>query len=261
MKSNFKKMVFAILIVLISNGIAYSQRVEVDISPKFVDFGTIPLDSIKKEVPLCITNTDKVDIYLRLARGIGFIGGITQDGWQAGVDDPLLFAFLVTPLSSAFVYKIEPYETAEFYAYFFGKTVGQTTGTIHFFAGTEFEDATGTIVFTDTIRISLIGNCTDNEIISVKTPEEIPTTYSLSQNYPNPFNPTTTIKYKIPTDGLVKLTVFDITGKFIQELVNGYKVAGTYYVGFDASRHASGTYFYKIEAGDYKSIQKMMVVK
>jgi hypothetical protein len=59
----------------------------------------------------------------------------------------------------------------------------------------------------------------------------------------------------------VKLTVFDITGKFVQELVNGYKAAGTYYVGFDASSHASGTYFYKLEAGDYKSIQKMMVVK
>ena len=99
------------------------------------------------------------------------------------------------------------------------------------------------------------------DLIDVNEPEEIPTTYSLSQNYPNPFNPTTTIQYAIPKDGFVKLTVYDITGRVVKELVNGHKTAGKYSVEFNASSYASGTYYYKIEAGEYKNIQKMMLIK
>jgi hypothetical protein len=91
--------------------------------------------------------------------------------------------------------------------------------------------------------------------------EDIPTTYSLSQNYPNPFNPTTTIQYSIPKDEFVKLVVYDVTGKAVKELVSGHKTAGGYSVEFNASSYSSGTYYYKIEAGEYKSIQKMMLVK
>ena len=99
------------------------------------------------------------------------------------------------------------------------------------------------------------------DIIDVKEAEEIPTTYSLSQNYPNPFNPTTTIQYSIPKDEFVKLTVYDITGRTVKELVNGYKRAGKYSIEFNASSYSSGTYYYKLEAGEYKSIQKMMLIK
>jgi tetratricopeptide (TPR) repeat protein len=84
--------------------------------------------------------------------------------------------------------------------------------------------------------------------------------YTLS-NYPNPFNPTTTIQYSIPKDEFVKLTVYDITGRVVKELVSGHKTAGKYSVEFNASNYASGTYYYKIEAGEYKNIQKMMLVK
>ena len=84
--------------------------------------------------------------------------------------------------------------------------------------------------------------------------------YSLS-NYPNPFNPKTTIQYSIPKDEFVKLTVYDITGKIVKELMNGYKTAGKYSVEFNASSYSSGTYYYRLEAGEYKSIQKMMLVK
>jgi uncharacterized GH25 family protein len=98
-------------------------------------------------------------------------------------------------------------------------------------------------------------------VLDVNEPEEIPTDYSLSQNYPNPFNPTTTIQYSIPKDEFVKLTVYDVTGKVVKELVNGHKVAGKYTVEFNANNYSSGTYYYKIEAGEYKNIQKMMLVK
>jgi hypothetical protein len=105
-----------------------------------------------------------------------------------------------------------------------------------------------------------IGNGTEQAVF-VEEPEEIPTTYCLLQNYPNPFNPTTTIQYSIPKDEFVKLTVYDITGKVVKELVSGHKVAGKYSVEFNASSYASGTYYYRLEAGEYKNIQKMMLVK
>jgi hypothetical protein len=55
--------------------------------------------------------------------------------------------------------------------------------------------------------------------------------------------------------------VYDVTGRVVKELVNGYKTAVKYSVEFNASSYASGTYYYKIEAGEYKNIQKMMLVK
>jgi hypothetical protein len=101
----------------------------------------------------------------------------------------------------------------------------------------------------------------NSEMIMGGIGKDIPTAYSLSQNYPNPFNPTTNIQFTIPKDEYVKLVVYDITGKIVKELVNGHKSAGTYNIEFNASGYASGTYYYKLEAGDYNSIQKMMLVK
>jgi len=123
----------------------------------------------------------------------------------------------------------------------------------------------GTITITDTESnvptiIQLSGTGVGQEI-SVEEFEEIPAAYSLEQNYPNPFNPMTTIQYTIPKDEYVKLTVYDITGKVVKELVNGYKSAGRYNVEFNASGYASGTYYYKLEAGEYNSIQKMLLMK
>jgi hypothetical protein len=80
-------------------------------------------------------------------------------------------------------------------------------------------------------------------------------------NYPNPFNPTTTIQYNIPKDEFVKLTVYDVVGRFVKELISGYRAAGMYKVEFNAGNNASGAYYYKLEAGDYKSTQKMMLLK
>jgi hypothetical protein len=97
----------------------------------------------------------------------------------------------------------------------------------------------------------------------------LPETYKLEQNYPNPFNPTTTIKYSIPlskgvSNGrgiLTRLTVTDILGRQVAVLVNGYKPAGNYSVNFDASNIPSGVYFYKLEAGDFSYVKKMVVMK
>jgi len=89
----------------------------------------------------------------------------------------------------------------------------------------------------------------------------IPDAYSLKQNYPNPFNPATTISYTIPSVSKVHLTIFDILGREIAELVNEEQEPGEYKVRFDANNLASGIYFYRIEAGSFINTQKMMLLK
>ncbi len=89
----------------------------------------------------------------------------------------------------------------------------------------------------------------------------VPKEYGVSQNYPNPFNPSTTINYQIPENNFVTLRVYDILGKEIATLVNEEISAGYYQTTFDASRLAGGMYFYKLTAGKFSEVKKMMVVK
>jgi|WetSurMetagenome_2_1015567.scaffolds.fasta_scaffold06832_6 hypothetical protein len=91
-----------------------------------------------------------------------------------------------------------------------------------------------------------------------------PLTYSLSQNYPNPFNPSTLIRYTVAKNGFVKLRVFDILGKEVATLINGFKLAGDYSVEFDLKdvrNISSGVYYYKLESGDFSDIKKMIILK
>jgi hypothetical protein len=90
---------------------------------------------------------------------------------------------------------------------------------------------------------------------------QIVTEYLLEQNYPNPFNPATNINYQIPEDGFVSLKVYDVLGNEVQTLVNEYKTSGKYNAAFDAGNFASGVYIYKLQAGDYVSSKKMLLVK
>jgi hypothetical protein len=88
-----------------------------------------------------------------------------------------------------------------------------------------------------------------------------PSDYQLSQNYPNPFNPETKINFTIPSTGLVSLKVFDVLGKEVASLVNEVRNAGVHEVTFNASSLSSGTYFYRIETGNFVKTKKMMVLK
>ena len=88
-----------------------------------------------------------------------------------------------------------------------------------------------------------------------------PDRFSLSQNYPNPFNPVTKIRYEIPKQSFVIMKVFDITGREVAELVGGIRGAGVYEVDFDGSALSSGTYFYRIQAGDFVQVKKMVLLK
>jgi hypothetical protein len=96
-------------------------------------------------------------------------------------------------------------------------------------------------------------------IISSSGP--VPAEYSLSQNYPNPFNPSTEIKFDIPKTSSVKLIVFDILGRKISTLVDRDLQQGSYSVNWNASNLPSGVYFYKINAGDFTAVKKLVLVK
>ena len=91
--------------------------------------------------------------------------------------------------------------------------------------------------------------------------KQVPGKFSLYQNFPNPFNPTTSIKFDIPKESIVKITIFDALGRETAVPVNESLKAGSYSVDFDASRLASGIYYYKIEAGNYIESKKMVLLK
>lgn len=88
-----------------------------------------------------------------------------------------------------------------------------------------------------------------------------PKKFNLSQNYPNPFNPSTTISYQLSVDRFVSLKIYDISGKEVSNLVNQNQKAGYYTVEFNGANLASGMYFYRIEAGDFSAVKKMVLVK
>ena len=91
--------------------------------------------------------------------------------------------------------------------------------------------------------------------------QEIHSGRELKQNYPNPFNPKTEISYEVPAAKSVKLTVYNILGKEMAELVNERQSPGKYKVSFDASDLTSGVYFYKLSSDNFTEIKKMILIK
>jgi pectinesterase len=93
--------------------------------------------------------------------------------------------------------------------------------------------------------------------VNITSPKE----FSLDQNYPNPFNPATTIKYSVPADAKVTLSVYNLIGEKVAVLVNQVVKAGNHEVAFNASKLSSGVYFYKMEGGSFTSVKKMVLIK
>lgn len=91
--------------------------------------------------------------------------------------------------------------------------------------------------------------------------KDIPSDYRLLQNYPNPFNPSTQIRFAIPEQAHVHLSVYNMLGQQVTTLVNENRCAGRYEVSFDASSLSSGLYLYRLQAGDFVKSRQMMLVK
>ncbi|UCE24558.1 MAG: T9SS type A sorting domain-containing protein, partial [Candidatus Zixiibacteriota bacterium] len=91
--------------------------------------------------------------------------------------------------------------------------------------------------------------------------EAVPDAYSIGEAYPNPFNPTTNISYSLPLYSNVNLAVYDVSGRLVTTLVDGYRDAGVHDVTFDASGLSSGIYVYRLTAGDFTASGKMVLMK
>ncbi|MEJ2495041.1 MAG: T9SS type A sorting domain-containing protein, partial [Ignavibacteriaceae bacterium] len=109
--------------------------------------------------------------------------------------------------------------------------------------------------FTKTIKFQLTG-ITDAEKGS-NTPDK----FYVSQNFPNPFNPSTLIEYSLAKTSFVNLTIFNVLGEKIKNLIDKEQASGIYQINFDASSLPSGIYFYRIEAGNFVEIKKMVLLR
>lgn len=103
-------------------------------------------------------------------------------------------------------------------------------------------------------------NIVYNAVLALNN-EQLPVKFELGQNYPNPFNPVTTIKYSVPKQAFVTLKIYDLLGREVKTLVNENRSAGTYEVEFNAFHLASGVYFYRMEAGDFVDVKKLVLLK
>lgn len=101
----------------------------------------------------------------------------------------------------------------------------------------------------------------DGVAVDVADASELPKTIELADNYPNPFNPATTISFALPTATDVRLTVFDVLGRALQTLTDAYLPAGQHTASFDATGFPSGTYLYRLEAGEQTITKTMLLLK
>jgi hypothetical protein len=96
--------------------------------------------------------------------------------------------------------------------------------------------------------------------VALSNTTPLPTEYALSQNYPNPFNPTTTIEFALAQAGEYELSIFNVLGQSVDKF-SGFSEQGNVSIEWDASRLASGVYFYKLSSGAFTDTKKMMLVK
>jgi hypothetical protein len=106
------------------------------------------------------------------------------------------------------------------------------------------------------------GTVHEYDLTAQATPEApMPVEYALHQNYPNPFNPTTTLSFDLLESGFASLKVYNLLGQEVVTVVNGMMEHGSHIAVFDAADLPSGVYIYRLEAGDFVSQKKMMLMK
>ncbi len=116
-------------------------------------------------------------------------------------------------------------------------------------------DLNGSTTYSNPITVTVSG------VLGVGDKSLLPKTFALHQNYPNPFNPTTVINYELPKATYVRLTVYDMLGREVATLVNETQDAGYKSVEFSASNLPSGIYVYRLTAGTFVEVKKMLMIK
>ena len=129
-----------------------------------------------------------------------------------------------------------------------------------------YNSNTGEVIeFADDIEFTIdmsLGNALDPIVFSaIANDDVLVSEYALRGAYPNPFNPSTRIEYSIVDAGHITVKVYDMAGRLVDQIANGWSNAGVQSVVWNASNHPSGIYFVKLEAGGVSSSQKIVLVK
>lgn len=122
-------------------------------------------------------------------------------------------------------------------------------------------EASNTLTPTDKDYFHNIELSWNSTVTIIKDDVPVVNSFHLDQNYPNPFNPSTSIRYVLPENADVDLSIFDIVGKKVATMVNQQQGAGEYTVNFNAAGLTSGVYLYKLTAGKFSETRKMYLVK
>lgn len=118
------------------------------------------------------------------------------------------------------------------------------------------------IIYNVGLSNSQVADLYQGNLVSVSnTTNESPKKFKLNQNYPNPFNPTTTISFELKTSSFVALSVYDLTGKKVSDLVNEKMTAGVHSVVFNALDLSSGIYIYELKANNFRQTNKMLLLR
>ncbi|MFQ5869456.1 MAG: choice-of-anchor V domain-containing protein [Candidatus Zixiibacteriota bacterium] len=182
-----------------------------------------------------ITITDPTNTQLGIENGKSYVKQTSAGTYNGTPNGPVSWSFDWTAPS-------EPPDTIIFYA----------AGTAADGNGMPPGDYVYTTTFTTTLQPSIV---IDDDFAG------FPTEFALIGNYPNPFNARTLISYQLPVASSVKLEIFNLLGSKVATLVDGEQGAGYKSVTWEASKVASGVYFYKLTAGDYTEAKRMMLVK
>lgn len=177
--------------------------------------------------------------------------------WDTGGEDnpPLMTGYERAHIMSL-VFRIEPGSPDQFVTIeSFADPVGGSSklGLLDGVTGFAPDFVSGTITYGDPTGLDDVA-------------EEIPTTFALKQNYPNPFNPETIIEFALPVEQTVTLEIYNILGRRVRTLINGYREAGIHTVAWDGTddRNAdvpSGVYFYRLNAGIFTRTNKMTLIR
>ena len=130
-------------------------------------------------------------------------------------------------------------------------------------------DVEGNLILHQNVTSGLPDNLEDliySTLHNEEYSEKIPKSFSIIQNYPNPFNPNTIIRYNVPIASRVNITIYNVKGEIINNLVDQYQMAGNKFVNWNATNSSgqtvpAGVYLYKIVAGDFTQSKKMMFLK
>ena len=158
------------------------------------------------------------------------------------------------------IYRANRFELSASAYEWLGSTTTNANGTFSFLISDPSVQAVS-VTATNPLSGSTSGFAKYSLVTSIEDTKLVPTEFSLEQNYPNPFNPSTRIQYQVSSISQVTLKVYDVLGNEVATLVNEEKPAGNYEVEFDATGLSSGIYLYRLNAGSFSKIKKMVLTK